>query len=91
MPCFLNFWPWLKPLVLGGMVSSLLHVLVVTPVIFSWLREREIRRGLPPVAADALRPLETASEQSAHRNAQEALEAETDEREEVGEHEPSSR
>jgi Cu(I)/Ag(I) efflux system membrane protein CusA/SilA len=27
--------------VLGGMVSSLLHVLVVTPVIFLWLRERE--------------------------------------------------
>jgi copper/silver efflux system protein len=28
--------------VLGGMVSSLLHVLVVTPVIFTWLREREL-------------------------------------------------
>lgn len=39
---------FMKPLatpVLGGMVSSLLHVLVVTPVIFTWLREREIRRG----------------------------------------------
>jgi Cu(I)/Ag(I) efflux system membrane protein CusA/SilA len=37
----------MKPLatpVLGGMVSSLLHVLVVTPVIFFWLRERELRR-----------------------------------------------
>jgi copper/silver efflux system protein len=36
----------MKPLatpVLGGMVSSLLHVLIVTPVIFTWLREREIR------------------------------------------------
>ncbi len=36
----------MKPLatpVLGGMVSSLVHVLVVTPVIFTWLREREIR------------------------------------------------
>lgn len=35
----------MKPLaapVLGGMVSSLLHVLIVTPVIFSWLREREL-------------------------------------------------
>jgi Cu(I)/Ag(I) efflux system membrane protein CusA/SilA len=34
----------MKPLatpVLGGMVSSLLHVLIVTPVIFFWLRERE--------------------------------------------------
>ncbi|HXG93979.1 MAG TPA: CusA/CzcA family heavy metal efflux RND transporter [Blastocatellia bacterium] len=37
----------MKPLatpVLGGMVSSLLHVLIVTPVIFYWLREREMRR-----------------------------------------------
>jgi Cu(I)/Ag(I) efflux system membrane protein CusA/SilA len=37
----------MKPLatpVLGGMISSLLHVLIVTPVIFTWLREREIRR-----------------------------------------------
>jgi Cu(I)/Ag(I) efflux system membrane protein CusA/SilA len=36
----------MKPLatpVLGGMVSSLLHVLIVTPVIFTWLREREMR------------------------------------------------
>jgi Cu(I)/Ag(I) efflux system membrane protein CusA/SilA len=43
----------MKPLatpVLGGMVSSLLHVLIVTPVIFTWLREREIAKsesGLP--------------------------------------------
>jgi copper/silver efflux system protein len=38
----------MKPLatpVLGGMVSSLLHVLIVTPVIFFWLRERELRKG----------------------------------------------
>lgn len=37
----------MKPLatpVLGGMVSSLLHVLVVTPVIFYWLRERGLKR-----------------------------------------------
>jgi len=35
----------MKPLatpVLAGMVSSLLHVLLVTPVIFYWLREREL-------------------------------------------------
>jgi Cu(I)/Ag(I) efflux system membrane protein CusA/SilA len=31
--------------VLGGMVSSLLHVLIVTPVIFLWLRERDLRRA----------------------------------------------
>ncbi|WP_438481947.1 efflux RND transporter permease subunit [Oleiharenicola lentus] len=29
--------------VLGGMISSLLHILIVTPVIFAWLRERELR------------------------------------------------
>jgi Cu(I)/Ag(I) efflux system membrane protein CusA/SilA len=34
--------------VLGGMVSSLAHVLIVTPVVFLWLRERELRRS-PPV------------------------------------------
>ncbi len=39
----------MKPLaapVLGGMVSSLLHVLIITPVIFYWLRERELRRDV---------------------------------------------
>jgi Cu(I)/Ag(I) efflux system membrane protein CusA/SilA len=38
----------MKPLatpVLGGMVSSLGLVLIVTPVIFFWLRERELRRA----------------------------------------------
>jgi Cu(I)/Ag(I) efflux system membrane protein CusA/SilA len=37
----------MKPLatpVIGGMVSSLIHILIVTPVIFVWLRERELRR-----------------------------------------------
>ena len=36
---------FMKPLaapVLGGMLSSLIHVLIVTPVIFTWLREREL-------------------------------------------------
>ncbi|MEP7149242.1 MAG: CusA/CzcA family heavy metal efflux RND transporter [Acidobacteriota bacterium] len=36
----------MKPLaapVLGGMVSSLLHVLIVTPVIFYWIKERQLR------------------------------------------------
>ena len=38
----------MKPLaapVLGGMVSSLGLVLIVTPVIFHWLRERELDRA----------------------------------------------
>lgn len=29
--------------IMGGMVSSLFHSLLVTPVIFAWLRERELR------------------------------------------------
>src|SRR5712691_10145856 len=34
--------------VLGGMVSSLLHVLIVTPVIFFWLRERQLKKSATP-------------------------------------------
>jgi len=47
----------MKPLatpVLGGMLSSLLHVLVVTPVIFFWLHERRLglqRETRPSIAA----------------------------------------
>jgi Cu(I)/Ag(I) efflux system membrane protein CusA/SilA len=36
----------MKPLatpVIGGMISSLVHILIVTPVIFLWLRARELR------------------------------------------------
>ena len=29
--------------VVGGMLSSLLHILIVTPVIFAWLRERQLK------------------------------------------------
>jgi Cu(I)/Ag(I) efflux system membrane protein CusA/SilA len=38
----------MKPLatpVIGGMVSSLIHILIVTPVIFVWLRERELKKS----------------------------------------------
>jgi Cu(I)/Ag(I) efflux system membrane protein CusA/SilA len=44
----------MKPLatpVLGGMVSSLALVLIVTPVIFYWLRVRELRRADARAAA----------------------------------------
>lgn len=37
----------MKPLatpVIGGMISSLLHILIVTPVIFLWLHERQLRK-----------------------------------------------
>jgi Cu(I)/Ag(I) efflux system membrane protein CusA/SilA len=37
----------MKPLatpVIGGMISSLIHILIVTPVIFLWLREREFKK-----------------------------------------------
>lgn len=40
----------MKPLatpVIGGMVSSLIHILIVTPVIFVWLRSREMKRDQP--------------------------------------------
>jgi copper/silver efflux system protein len=30
---------------LGGMISSLVHILIVTPVIFAWLRERDMRKS----------------------------------------------
>jgi len=43
--------------VLGGMLSSLAHVLIVTPIIFLWLRERELRRSL---AVDRLNSVELA-------------------------------
>jgi len=38
----------MKPIaapVLGGMVSSLFHVLIVTPVIWTWMKERDLARG----------------------------------------------
>jgi Cu(I)/Ag(I) efflux system membrane protein CusA/SilA len=46
----------MKPIaapVLGGMVSSLLHVLIVTPVIYLWIHERRLRFSPadPPAAA----------------------------------------
>ncbi len=37
----------MKPLaapVIGGSLSSLLHILIVTPVIFAWLRGRDLKR-----------------------------------------------
>jgi Cu(I)/Ag(I) efflux system membrane protein CusA/SilA len=51
----------MKPLatpVLGGMISSLLHVLIVTPVIFFWLHERRLglqRHSLPLPSRPAFR------------------------------------
>lgn len=42
----------MKPLaapVIGGTISSLLHILIVTPVIFAWLREREIGSSVPAI------------------------------------------
>ena len=40
----------MKPIaapVLGGMISSLFHVLIVTPVIWTWLKQRDLARGRP--------------------------------------------
>jgi hypothetical protein len=44
----------MKPLaapVVGGMISSLLHILIVTPVVFAWLRERALFGRGEPVPA----------------------------------------
>jgi len=75
----------MKPLatpVLGGMVSSLAHVLLVTPVIFYWLRERELRHeaareGVPlnwrpsadAVAGEAVETDRSLYERPAHESA----------------------
>jgi Cu(I)/Ag(I) efflux system membrane protein CusA/SilA len=43
----------MKPLaapIIGGMVSSLACILIVTPVIFAWLREREMKAGQEPIS-----------------------------------------
>jgi Cu(I)/Ag(I) efflux system membrane protein CusA/SilA len=45
--------------VAGLLVNSLLHVLIVTPVIFTWLRERELRKNenvTKPVERELLSP-----------------------------------
>src|SRR6266581_1123682 len=59
----------MKPLatpVLGGMVSSLAHVLLVTPVIFYWLRERDLRRE---AAGETVETDRSLYERPAHESA----------------------
>jgi copper/silver efflux system protein len=56
----------MKPLatpVIGGMISSLIHILIVTPVIFLWLRSRELRSSLAnaPAATKATNNNETTN------------------------------
>jgi len=49
----------MKPLatpVLGGMISSLIHVLIVTPVIFFSIRERQLGLQHEPLPAASQRP-----------------------------------
>ena len=33
--------------VIGGMLSSLVHILIVTPILFAWLHERGMRKPAP--------------------------------------------
>jgi Cu(I)/Ag(I) efflux system membrane protein CusA/SilA len=50
----------MKPLaapVLGGMVSSLLHVLIVTPVLFLWIHERRLSLNVGTVPDEARVPI----------------------------------
>jgi len=48
--------------VIGGMLSSLVHILIVTPVLFVWLREWEMRRS-PTAPLSPGRPGRLASAQ----------------------------
>ena len=44
----------MKPIavpVIGGMLSSLVHILIITPVLFVWLRRRELAQPSPASAA----------------------------------------
>jgi Cu(I)/Ag(I) efflux system membrane protein CusA/SilA len=31
--------------IIGGLITSAIHVLVVTPILFSWMKERSLRKG----------------------------------------------
>lgn len=46
--------------VIGGMISSLIHILIVTPVLFAWLREREMKRIKPETGSGGLFPVSQA-------------------------------
>jgi Cu(I)/Ag(I) efflux system membrane protein CusA/SilA len=50
----------MKPLatpIIGGMISSLLHILIVTPVIFLWLHSRDSTVAAPRIAQNGGSPL----------------------------------
>jgi Cu(I)/Ag(I) efflux system membrane protein CusA/SilA len=54
----------MKPLatpVIGGMISSLLHILIVTPVIFLWLRQRNWSADFSPPRQPSLAPDKTST------------------------------
>jgi len=52
--------------VLGGMISSFLHILIVTPVLFAWLRERELGKDFSAQDSPAIaRRSETSAGQIA--------------------------
>lgn len=58
----------MKPLatpVLGGMVSSLLHVLIVTPVIFFWLQELRLKKQGSP-GSGVIPATQSGNEGTAH-------------------------
>jgi hypothetical protein len=42
--------------VVGGMVSSFLHIMIVTPVLFAWLRQRELKLRPAPGGTRMRRP-----------------------------------
>ena len=42
--------------VLGGMISSFIHIMIVTPVLFTWLRECELNLARPNGPGQVARP-----------------------------------
>jgi Cu(I)/Ag(I) efflux system membrane protein CusA/SilA len=36
--------PLAAPMI-GGLITSAVHVLIITPVLFTWMKERALRKG----------------------------------------------
>ena len=54
----------MKPLatpVIGGMVSSLLHILIVTPILFVLIRERQFKKTANPAHSSLNPPIQPSN------------------------------
>ena len=61
MPCFLNFWPWLKPVVFGGMMNV---ACPREPSSGSTEATTMCTLAMPPLVAQVLVPLRTHSSEA---------------------------